>query len=175
MEEIENWLPVKGYEDHYEISDLGKLRSISRFVKFGNSKKFYPSILKKSTRHHKNKYHSVMLKVSGEEKRVSLSRLVAEHFIPNPEKKQEVNHKFGDKDDNRAISLEWSTPVENTQHAIRIGLNKNSDPVLLIKETAIIDFPNKKEAAIYAGVSDGWMGKAVKRGFEVNGFKAYAI
>lgn len=175
MEEIENWLPIKGYEKHYEVSDLGRVRSIDRYVPFGNSTKFYSSVIKKSTKHHKNKYHSVLLKVEGDEKRISLSRLVAEHFIPNPENKPEVNHKFGNKDDNRAISLEWNTPVENTQHAIRTGLNKNNDPVLLVKETAIIDFPNKKEAARYAGVSDGWMGHAVKRGFEVNGFKAYAI
>jgi hypothetical protein len=174
-QEIENWKPIKGYELHYEVSDLGRVRSISRFVPFMNSSKFCPGKIKKSTRHHKNKYHSVILKVEQEEKRVSLSRLVAEHFIPNPYNKPEVNHILGDKDDNRAIMLEWSTPVENAQHAIKIGLTRNRIPVILIKDTAIIEFESIKKASKYIGIDNQWLGKSIKNNFEVRGFKGYYL
>ena len=66
-------------------------------------------------------------------KNYQLHRLVAVAFIPNKEKKPEVNHKNGNKTDNRASNLEWVTRLENVQHAIKTGLvkllKKNEGPV----------------------------------------------
>lgn len=57
--------------------------------------------------------------------RFAVHRLVAICFIPNPDNLPEVNHKWGDKDDNKASSLEWVTPSQNVIHSMRTGLNSN--------------------------------------------------
>lgn len=62
------------------------------------------------------------LRVAIGKKRYFIHRLVAEKYIPNPEKKPQVNHKNGDKTDNRADNLEWITNQENREHAVSSGL-----------------------------------------------------
>lgn len=83
-----------------------------------------------STRQHKhrklkpqishNGYLSVSLCVDGKKQSKRINRLVAEAFIPNPENKPEVNHKNGNKKDNRVANLEWATRSENIQHSFRV-------------------------------------------------------
>jgi len=51
-------------------------------------------------------------------------QLVARAFVPNPHQRGEINHKNGDKTDNSASNLEWTTRSENVRHALRTGLIK---------------------------------------------------
>ena len=62
-------------------------------------------------------YLSVRPSIDGKQKTLYIHRLVAETFIPNPEHKPTVNHKDGDKHNNRVDNLEWATCSENTTHA----------------------------------------------------------
>lgn len=118
----EVWLPIFGYEGYYEISNMGRVKSVLRNVTndvYGD-KKVPSRILKQFIL--KNKYLSLSLNKEGKDKGFRVHRLVAIHHIPNPENKPEVNHKKGIKLDNRASELEWATRLENLKHAVNIGL-----------------------------------------------------
>lgn len=67
-------------------------------------------------------YMRVRVTVNGNRKQIKVHRAVAEAFIPNPFNKPQVNHKDGNKQNNRADNLEWVTNEENAAHALKSGL-----------------------------------------------------
>jgi hypothetical protein len=88
------------------------------------------------------------IKIDGKHHRIN--RLVAQTFIPNPENKDKVNHKDGNKLNNRLENLEWTTNQENIQHAYDNGLNKNISPVIQYDKTGttkIKEFKSIKQAS----------------------------
>lgn len=107
MEEI--WKDVKGYEGLYQVSNLGKVKSLP---KVGSVKE---NILKNFIKD--QGYLAVTVSKNDKRKTYLNHRLLAISFIPNPENKLEVNHKNGIKDDNRVDNLEWCTHSENIKHA----------------------------------------------------------
>lgn len=114
---------ILGFEGLYKVSEEGVVRSSRKQLFYKNGRKVtrkakdlkiqmsgvYPLVVL-----HKNSAHKVKL----------IHRLIAEHFIPNedPEVYTIVNHKDGNKQNYAIDNLEWVTPSENTQHAVRIGL-----------------------------------------------------
>lgn len=64
-------------------------------------------------------------------KKHCIHKLLAAHFIPNPENKKQVNHKDGNKLNNQLNNLEWATPSENMKHAYKSGLIKL--PIVWVK------------------------------------------
>ena len=122
----EIWKEVKEFESAYEISNLGKVKSLKRFKKHwkGGLSIVHEKILKMSI--NSKGYFNVDLSCDEKYlKSVDVHRLVALHFIPNPENKPYVNHIDGNKQNNNVSNLEWSTASENTKHAFKIGLMKN--------------------------------------------------
>jgi hypothetical protein len=71
-----------------------------------------------------NKINRVYISKKGVRRAFSIHRLLAEHFIPNPNNYPEVNHKNGIKTDNRLENLEWCTHSYNCKHAVNTGLHK---------------------------------------------------
>lgn len=110
----EEWKDIKGYEGRYQISNTGRVKSLARYVRSICEYKHIELILKPIKQKYDD-YHYVNLRG----KHYKIHRLVAETFIPNPQNKREVNHINGDKSNNRVENLEWATPKENTNHAIR--------------------------------------------------------
>lgn len=118
----ETWKPLVGYEGDYEVSDMGRVRSITKmfecFSKRGNHKHYrtkYGRILKPSIQN--NGYKIVWLSKNGKVKALTVHRLVAQTFLINKDNCYCVNHKNGNKCDNRLENLEWCTSSENLIHA----------------------------------------------------------
>ena len=118
----EEWKPVKGFEGLYEVSNLGQVRSLDRLRK--NVKGMAKINGRIITGNHGGKhYYQVALRKDGKKKYMSVHRLVAEAFIPNPDGKSQVNHIDGNKQNNVVSNLEWVTPSENILHSFETGLN----------------------------------------------------
>lgn len=114
----EVWKPIEGWEERYEVSNLGNVRSLN-YRNTGKPRNLKPITDRKG-------YLMVGLCRDGKMKWAKVHRLVAAAFIPNPENKPQVNHIHGDKADNRAVMLEWATDSENQKHAYKTGLKKGN-------------------------------------------------
>lgn len=122
----EEWRPIPGYEDRYEVSSLGRVRSKS-LGKLGKyTREHFGRILKPYLTRYG--YYLVDLYYASNKKRHHLvHRLVAEAFLPNPKGLPQINHKNEQKTDNRVKNLEWCTLVYNLTYngrARRVGITQ---------------------------------------------------
>ena len=122
------WKYVKGYEGMYEVSTSGEIRSVKRptVYKDGRIGIHQGRVLKTSI--NKKGYLRTDLTKEGKRKSVLIHRVVAETFIPNPEGKEQVNHKDGNKLNCHVRNLEWNTNEENILHANENGLRNTKQP-----------------------------------------------
>ena len=125
---VEEWVAIKGYEGLYEVSSLGRVKSLRRPIDRNNSLigehkiDLKERILKPKIK----KYASVCLFVNTKRKYKLVHRLVMESFIANPDNKPEVNHENGVKTDNRLSNLVWATTSENSKHRHNVlGVKSN--------------------------------------------------
>lgn len=109
MNENEIWLPVVGYEGKYEISNLGRVKSLRD--KYGN---YREKILKQGKNN--NGYLCVKLCKEGKMKNCRVHRLVANAFIPNPNNFPTVNHIDENKENNQVDNLEWMNLSKQQRH-----------------------------------------------------------
>lgn len=120
----EEWRPVLDYEGHYEISNYGNLKSLSRTIPFKNSQRILPEVFLKGTVSKERGYVCFCLSNNGISFHKKAHRLVASAFLPNPENKPDINHLNG-KSNNFYLFLEWCTQKENVRHAWDAGLSKS--------------------------------------------------
>ncbi len=120
MEKI--WKDVVGYEGYYKISNYGELKSLYReYVMPNGGIRVAPERILDTSKND-NGYFKAYLYKETKSHFCFIHRLVALHFIPLIVGKRQVNHKDGNKENNRSDNLEWCTPKENIKHAELIGL-----------------------------------------------------
>lgn len=112
--DIEVWKSIVGWEGFYDVSSFGRVRSLRRI---GNDGRLIKERIMRLSRT-RGDYLTVMLKDAStrRKKRYRVSRLVAEAFIPNPLKLEQVNHKDEDRQNNNVKNLEWCDAAYNLSY-----------------------------------------------------------
>lgn len=137
----EEWKPIIGWENKYEVSNYGNVRNI-------NTNKYIIGDINNCG------YYRVSLYDNGKSKKYFRHRLVAMHFIDNPNEYDFVNHKDGDKSNNSVINLEWCTQSYNEKHAFATGLKQktNSPFIVIFENNEIKRYENQNLLADEIGV-----------------------
>lgn len=115
--QLEIWKDIEGFENKYQVSDLGRFKSLN-FHRQGIPKILFQEITKTG-------YLRVSLYEKSKKHRFLCHRLVAIAFIHNPDNKPQVNHKSGIKHNNSKINLEWNTMSENIIHSFKNGFHNS--------------------------------------------------
>ena len=145
------WKQIPGFQNS-QVSNTGLIRS------YGKERKLQVT----------KGYKTVILTESKTQKKFTVHRLVAMTFLPNPTNLPQVNHKDGDKFNNRVENLEWCTNQQNQQHRREI-LGKKNDRKILCLETGIV-YNSLKEAAMKINSHIPNLVRACKTGSRANGF-----
>ena len=179
---------VEGYEGLYLIDNLGNVISMPK--KNGSRILNQYSIL--NTKINSIGYKEVTLSKNGKQKTILLHRLIAKHFVENPDNFNVVNHKNGIKTDNRLENLEWCTTKQNTRHAyennlggFKTNVNKGIKKMNYYNEyvkVILVDSSGKEyhfnssvEAAKFANTNNGEVTRAIRKEQRVKGYKAYGM
>lgn len=138
---LEVWEDISGAEGKYQVSTLGRVRSLDRLTKSGknNISNKKGKILKPR---YKRKYVEFVYYDNNNDRVASyIHRLVAEAFLDKVEGKDQVNHIDGNPLNNNLSNLEWVTPEENRNHARGMGLLKSVKKKLT--KCQVLDIYNK--------------------------------
>ena len=131
------WKPIKGWEEYYSVNELGEVKNnkTNKLIKGDvNNAGYYRVSLCDKTSLRKGRYFR--------------HRLVAEHFIDNPNNLSEVNHIDGDKSNNCVDNLEWIDRTANERHSRRELGNKEYKPFKVIyKDGREVIYETKLELA----------------------------
>jgi hypothetical protein len=179
---------ILGYEGLYLIDSLGNVVSCPRQQgsRFVNQYKIL------GTKVNKFGYKEVALSKDGKTKTLLLHRLMAIHFVPNPDNLPVVNHKNGIKTDNRIENLEWVTRSQNAKHAYvnNLGgfkdfanagikaMNENMQYVLIrlvAPDGKELQFESARDAAQYLGTTNDEVTRAIRKSQRVKGHYAFGL
>jgi hypothetical protein len=145
------WKDIKGYKGYYQISNYGNIKSLDRIIKtkHGILQKFKGRnrILSPNAKG----YLQLDLTKNGKSTKIQVHILVGKHFVKGYKKGFDINHKKGNKLDNRASQLEWCTRQQNIQHARdilkKVMGNKPTKILVISPKNKKIKFISQREAS----------------------------
>lgn len=146
---VEEWRPIKGYEGLYEVSSLGRVKSLN----YGRSKGVIKELSLGATS--SGYYQATLCRQGGKPRRFLVHRLVAKAFIENPLELPEVNHIDENPSNNCVDNLEWCTRSQNINHgsrntkagaSISKALSKPIEAVDPVSGEVVHRFSNSREA-----------------------------
>ena len=170
---MEIWKDVENYEGLYQVSNLGRIKSLERdvfnyrgtLINHMEEKILVPVL-------NNNGYLYVKLCKNGKGKLMLVHRLVAEAFLPNPENKSQVNHKDEVKNNNAVENLEWCTASYNNNYGTRnvrmiqnrrsykLGNHPQAKPVFCVELNKIFDCAISAQEEL--GIDRSCVGKACR-------------
>lgn len=150
---VEVWKDIPEYENLYQVSNLGRVRSLDRTVyNNGGEELRKGSILKGGKAGRNSQYHYVRLSKDGKVTNKYIHRLVAEAFIQNPENKPTVDHLNRDTNNNTLVNLRWATYDEQVNNRNNKNI-QNRKPINIEYNGKVITFNSQTECAKYFGTS----------------------
>lgn len=156
FEKYEVWKPVVGYEDFYEVSNLGRVRSLDRYVKLGGRQNSDQLVLKKgkilSEKDNGHGYKAVHLTINRITKDKYVHRLVAQAFLSNQNNFPEVNHKDENPANNCLDNLEWCTAQYNDLYGNHTKNMSKSVVMYDLNMNYIDEFESAAEAERIIGI-----------------------
>ena len=148
----EIWKDIEGYEEYYEVSNLGRVRSVERRLNDGRI--YGGRILRQKQA--RNGYIQVHVSKDGRGKCLLVHRLVGKAFVPGYFNGASINHKDENKQNNRVENLEWCSPSYNCKYGHRNDTmveQRRTEVVMIGTDgTPIQEFPSIQEAARASGV-----------------------
>jgi hypothetical protein len=172
MEEI--WKDIKGYEGVYQVSNLGRVKSLPRLHKFAHG--YYMTkekILSPRICGKQREYLAVALQIDGKTKQYKVHRLVAIAFLPNPYGYNEINHKDENKGNNKMDNLEWCTRSYNVNYGSRIEKQRKAliKPVVAYSKAYefVKEFDSIVDASKFAKVDATNISRACRKEGRISG------
>jgi len=171
---VEVWKDIVGYENLYQVSNIGRIKSLSNRSNHKDEKILKDFVVQG--------YKCINLFKNSIGKMYKVHRLVAQAFISNTENYKEINHIDGNKTNNNVNNLEWCNRSENMKHSYKIGLhkaqkgkeNKLSKKINMVDKTnnkIIKTFDSIREAERYANIKHGNIKKSIKKNQAAGGYK----
>lgn len=116
----EIWKDIEGFEGLYQVSNLGRVKSLDRYVNAKSNSKCFKKGKILKIRTNWDGYKGVTLCKKGRKYKFQLHRLIAQAFIPNPHNYPIINHKDENKSNNCIENIEWCTYSYNTNYGSAI-------------------------------------------------------
>lgn len=172
----EIWKDVEGWEDKYQISSFGRVKSLPRLIGGGRGYWSQERVLHENNR---DGYKIVSFPIENRKSQtVNIHQLVARSFVSNPDNKPMVNHKNGIRWHNYATNVEWSTAQENVQHGFDYNgrivdqtVNKKPIKQMTLTGGLVKVWPSGLEMEKQSGFNRSTVVAAIKNGKHYYGYK----